>query len=75
MKYRIDYNLKGQARFWVCESDVELQQDDALAVVLSLHGHSDPVADMRKSKPSTIGEQRVAVSDLGISDVRIQLLG
>ncbi|MFJ1573010.1 hypothetical protein ACIOAU_15725 [Pseudomonas sp. NPDC088322] len=75
MKYRIDYNMKGQPRFWVCESDVELQQDDALAVVLSLHGHSDPVADMRKSVPSTIGEQRVAVSDLGISDVRLQLLG
>ncbi|MBA1195750.1 hypothetical protein G7011_01315 [Pseudomonas plecoglossicida] len=75
MKYRIDYNLKGQARFWVCESDVELQHDDALAVVLSLHAHSDPVADMRNSKPATVGEQRVAVSDLGISDVRLQLLG
>lgn len=74
MKYRIDYNLKGQPRFWVYESDVELQQDDALAVVLSLHAHSDPVADMRKSKPATVGEQRVAVSDLGISDVRLQLL-
>ncbi|MBV4500389.1 hypothetical protein [Pseudomonas shirazensis] len=75
MKYRIDYNLKSQPRFWICESDVELQQHDALAAVLSLHTHSDPVTDMRKRATPTIDEQRVAVSDLGISDVRLQLLG
>lgn len=75
MKYRIDYNLKGLPRFWVCNSDVELSEHDALAAVLSLHAHPDPMTDMRKRATPTIDEQRADVLELGISDVRLQLLG
>lgn len=75
MKYRIDYNLRGHPRFWVCNSDVELSEHEVLAAVLSLHAHPDPVTDMRKRATPTIDEQRTAVSELGISDVRLQLLG
>jgi len=73
MKYKIDYNLKGRARFWVCDSPTSLRQNDALAVLLRLHAHRDPVTAMRVPLPVAQEELAMAVADLGISDVRITL--
>ncbi|WP_430491856.1 hypothetical protein [Pseudomonas fulva] len=73
MKYKIDYNLRGHVRFWVCDSPTALRQDDAFAVLLRLHAHSDPVTAMRVPLPVAHEELAMAVADLGISDVRITL--
>ncbi|WP_230382877.1 hypothetical protein, partial [Pseudomonas putida] len=73
MKYKIDYNLKGHARFWVCDSPTSFRRNDALAVLLRLHAHTDPVTAMRVPFPVAHEELARAVADLGISDVRITL--
>lgn len=73
MKYRIDYNLRGQARFWVCEWPTRFRHDDALAALLRLHAHMDSVTQMRVPFPATHEELTAAVTDLGISDVRIRM--
>lgn len=72
MKYRIVYNLRGQARFWVCDWPATFRPDDALAVLLRLHAHADAVTAMRIPIPSSHDELTAAVADLGISDVRIE---
>lgn len=72
MKYRIDYNLKGLARFWICEWPTSFRQDDALAALLRLHAHKDSVTVMRVPLPTTHEELSAAVADLGISDVRVK---
>ncbi|MFK3815102.1 hypothetical protein ACI2KG_00580 [Pseudomonas sp. NPDC089407] len=72
MKYRIDYNLKGHARFWVCEWPSSFRQDDALTALIRLHAHADSLTAMRVPLPATHEELAAAVADLGISDVRIK---
>lgn len=72
MKYRIDYNLKGHARFWVCDSATSFGQDDALGALLRLHAPEDTLTAMRDHLPVTHENLIAAVTNLGISDVRIR---
>lgn len=72
MKYRIDYHLKGHARFWVCDWPTSFGQDDALSALLRLHAPADTLTAMRDSLPVSHEQLIAAVTDLGISDVRFR---
>jgi hypothetical protein len=75
MKYRIDYNLKGHTRFWICDWPAKPSEDDVLTALLRLHAHNDALSDMRAPHCFSQDALRIAVADLGISDVRLETDG
>lgn len=42
MKYRIDYNLKGHTRFWICDWPSTPNEDNVLTALLRLHAPLTP---------------------------------
>jgi len=74
MKYRIDYNLKGHPRFWICETADALGQVEAFGVLIQLHVQPDALAAYRPEADPSFEGRRAAVQNLGISDVRITSL-
>ncbi|CAB5525894.1 Uncharacterised protein [Pseudomonas putida] len=72
MKYRIDYNLRGHTRFWICDWSTRPSEDNVLTALLRLHASTDALSEVRPPCRLSRNELRSAVADLGISDVRIE---
>ncbi|CAB5637246.1 Uncharacterised protein [Pseudomonas putida] len=72
MKYRIDYNLKGHTRFWICDWPSTPNEDNVLTALLRLHAPADPLSEARAPCRLSHDDLRIAIADLGISDVRIE---
>ncbi len=72
MKYRVDYNLKGHSRFWICDWSTSPSEDNVLTALLRLHAPADTLSEMRAPHRLSHDQLRIAVADLGISDVRIE---
>lgn len=72
MKYRIDYNLKGRTKFWICDWSSRPSEDNVLTALLRLHASTDALSEMRAPRRLSHDDLRIAVADLGISDVRIE---
>ena len=72
MKYRIDYNLRGHTKFWICDWSSRPSEDNVLTALLRLHAPADALSEVRPPCRLSHNELRSAVADLGISDVRIE---
>lgn len=71
MQFRIGYWLKGEERYWCCESFNSLTLDQALIALIRLHTAPEQLL-VKPVLEEMLTEQHIAMAqELGIADVRI----